>query len=397
MCGIVINPQKVRPNEPRKYDRNVFLVFPPNHRSEDYYDPSEWDITLPEEEGPGSPASVAPSSNEETPIKPADEKEEQPSCSPSSPATTDESQQQRQSQPNKQLSASSDNASDKSPTRKGKKETRAKRLALKKSNKKHRTKAAKSTSREEEAQAINPPFTKKVQFDLPNSSIGKKVHFAMDRVARLADSSGSSGSSSSSISGSNDSFVDSAPPNVPIDNKSNGHYKPKASVSKLPPNIKAESSPRARHAAASAPTRKADDWKFASPPPQNAPSAAKKVTSRSRPGIPFRYAPDDEDDLDSELGSSIDRGPTAPPSWQRLREIHPGQNTRWNGGNLAYAPSVADSDLASDRTSNVDPVEKHGPKPSWYRTPSSWEPPSAPDDPSEYHFDPGLGITWRDV
>ena len=404
MCGIVINPQKVRANESRRYDRNVFLVFPPNHQSEDHSDPSEWDITVPEEEESATPASAAPSSNEETPIKPADEKEEQPSSNPSSPVTTDGNQQQPDNQSDKQAAASSDNTSDKSPTRKGKKETRVKKLASKKSNKKHRTKAAKPASGEEKAQAVKPLLSNKVQFDLPNSSIGKKVHFAMDRVARLAKSSGSSSSSShspsSSISGSNDSFVDSTPPNVLIDNKSNGHYKPIASTSMLPPNIKAESLPHPRRAPAPNPIRKADDWKVGSPHSQNAPQAAKKATSRSRPSIPFRYAPDDDDDddLDSELGSSIDRGSAAPSSRQRLREFHTGQNTSCNGGSLAYAPSVADSDPASDQASNVDPVEKHGPKPSWYRTPSPWEPPSTPDDPNEEgDFDPALGITWRDV
>lgn len=376
MCGIALNPQRVKPGEPRRYDRDVFLVFPPNRR-EDNYIPSEWDITIPGQEETSSAIS-GPSSpgNGESLIQ----------------APREADKQQSTTANNQQNPPPSGDTSKTPPTKVGKKPKKSA------PEKQRQSRAAESTSQNEESSGRKAAVAKKVSFDLPNSSIGKKVRFAMDFIAPSRASSrspSSSSSSSSTISGSNDSFVDVDHPNIPIDAKSNGHHAPKPPTSKLPPNVVAESSSRHRRENKPDPIRKVREWKVDSPAPKSAAPTVEGASRQRRPGTPFEYAAEEEEaDLDSELGSSVDRGSAVPSTREQLRNFHTGRNTKRNSGRLDHPPAATDSDLSSELGSNVD---NSRPKPLWYRAPSPHQLPSVSDETEEDRYDPLLGVTWRSV
>ncbi len=375
MCGIALNPQNVEPGEPRRYDTDVFLVFPRDRREnrrENNYILSEWDITIPEQEERSSTVSGPSSGNGESPIQPSEQTDKQQSTTANN---------QRNSPP-------SDDTSNTPSPKAGKKSKNST------SRKQRHHEVAESTPRNEESSARNISSRKQVSFDLPNSTIGKKVRFAMDFITPSRASSGSSSSSSSTISGSKDSFVDASHPNVPIDANSNGHHAPESSTFKLPPNMVAESAARHRRDKRPDPTRKVREWKVETPAPKSAAPNVEATSRQRRPRTPFEYATEEEDEeLDSELGSSVDRGSAVPSSREQLRSFHTGRNTKWNSGKLDHSPAVTDSDLSSELGSNVD---KSRPKPSWYRAPSPYQLPSVSEE-TEDRYDPLLGVTWRSV
>lgn len=371
MCGIALNPQHVEPGKPRIYDPDVFLVFP-RHRRENNYILSEWDITVPEQEERSSAVSGSSSGNGESSIQPSEQTDKQLSTTANN---------QRNSPP-------TDNTSNTPSPKAGKKSKNST------SRKQRHHEAAESTPRNEESPARNISSRKKVSFDLPSSTIGKKVRFAMDFITPSRASSASSSSSSSTISGSKVSFVDASHPNVPIDANSNGHHAPKSSTFKLPPNMVAELPARHRRDKRPDPTRKVREWKVETPAPKSVAPNVEGTSRQRRPGTPFEYATEDEDEeLDSELGSSVDRGSAVPSSREQLRSFHTGRNTKWNSGKLDHSPAVTDSELSSELGSNVD---KSRPKPSWYRAPSPYQLPSVSEG-TEDRYDPLLGVTWRSV
>lgn len=373
MCGIVFNPQRVEPGQPRRYDTDVFLLFPRNRRENNYI-PSKSDITIPEQEERSSTVSGLPSENGESPIQPSEQTDKQQSTAAN----------------NQQNPPPSDDTSQTPSPKAGKKTKNST------PRKQRHRKAAESTLRKEESSARKISPVKKVSFDLPKSTVGKKVRFAMDLITPSPASSGSSSSSSSTttISGSNGSFADASHPNVPTDAKSKGHHAPRSSISKLPPNMVVGSAARHRQDKRPDPIRKVREWEVETPAPKSAVPNVEGTGRQYRPGTPFEYAAEEDDDeLDSELGSSVDRGSAVLSSREQLRSFHTGRNTKWNSGKLDHSPPVTDSDLSSELGSNVD---KSRPKPSWYRAPSHYQLPSVSEG-TEDRYDPLLGVTWRSV
>ena len=404
MCGIVINHPKEQPDQPWRYNRDVFLVFPPD-RGEEPSVSSELDSRV--SEAPDTASAVSdPSSlgNDKNPVLSTKEENKEQSDNTSLPPTTENKQPQPSNKASSDITASSDSASEETSTSTGDhpqqnlKGKKAQEPQSHKPEKQRRNKLAESAPRQKETAAPKSPPGNKIHFDLPSSAIGKKVRFAMDAFTRSDPSSNSSSSSSSSLSGSVDSLVDTTSPNVPVDRQSNERPTPKSPISKLPPNVQASLS--SRHPRDSTPDRirQVKDWKIDSPPAPAATSSNQAASPPIRPGTPFEYPPDESDDLDSELGSSIDRGSAMPPTRENLRQIHTGRNTKRNFRKLGSAPPVADSDLSSELASKVNSSKEYGAKRAWYRTPSSYEPPSASNEPDEEDkIDPLLGVTWRSV
>ena len=360
MCGIIINSPKRKAGQPWLYDRDAFRVFPRN-RLEDHYVPSEQATAILVAGETTLPVATPPPSlgNGDVSVLPAAKEEEQPSEAAYSSPPPPENPDQPSSQTDVPTSASPDTEPKALTLVKGRPAKKAQKQGVSHVRKQHRDQADNSKAGKEEARRAKLPVAKKASFDLANSAVEKKVRFARDLVARSTDSSSrhsGSSSSSSSFDGSDDSFIDTPLSNVSVGTKSNGPRAPKFSISKLPPDLVAESSSRyRRHDTNLGSATQVASWNLSSP----GPLTVQKPTPPIRPGTPFSYAANNEQDLDSELGSLTDRGSAPSPMWENPREFSTSQNTKWNAKSLGRAPlPTTSSDLSSDLGSNVDSSKK---------------------------------------
>ena len=370
MCGIVINPPDKTPGRPVRYNRTAFLVSPPRKHPNNWCKSSPWEVPIsPIERAPAVPAP-SHSAVVTSPVRPTEQLEQPQPQLPTIPTALSPTPDtvpavERPGKTPSEVNPTETTSSKKQAT-KGKK---AKGPTASGTQELHTRQLEKVVDSKGRQARISTP--KKVHFDIPKTATVKKVRFTMDPVTRSNDSATTATSTTSSLPGSDDSFVEWTPPNVPMGTKKSGRATAHQPTSKLPPNVVASSSsrPSGHHGDSSLhPIRKVDEWNLSGPYTPPPTPVVRGSSPPSRPGPPLSYVQDDdEDDLDSEADSTVDSGFVDLSS-------QTAQNTTWNAGGLSPASPAGGSDLLSEVASNVD--EK--PKPSSYRTPSSTHHP--PDD-----------------